>query len=176
MPIDSTFESDFDVTEIPETDTHHEIFRFPIESKSGQDGLLLLITPRGQKPWVGLFAKGDIGGLSGAYHLPNRDRLLVVSNGQGFLVSAMSPEKSKRLDMSAIKQAMPDLQSKRLFLADDQRVMSLGENDIEWENNRVGKDGIKIGAVENGYLHLQVWGPPDNQKRVRLDIHNGQEA
>src|SRR4051812_32037464 len=68
---------------------------FPGDKLSGHDGVVVDVRPESADRWIGMFAFGRFGkaGVSRVLSMPDPEKLCVVADGAGFVVSASSPER-----------------------------------------------------------------------------------
>ncbi len=171
----------------PESNCQH--FEVPEKPKQ-QERLILEILPDDGTNWYASFESGQ-SEFSGVYQHPNRVDLIIISNGQGYIVN---PETQQLLETfgGEITETIDFLDSYAILFQDFSGFISYDETGFLWRNQELSWSGIRqlevdgivlIGEcqrstdtdwepfwlnVKTGEIHLEKYDPVgDAIKRIR---------
>ena len=109
--LDLAFRSQYEVdlrANLPPCPGKERVLYFPGEPYRGGTGggLLVRIIPHEGEPWIGMFA-GEGVGLDKVLSTPDENRVCVVSEGAGYLVTANDPKRWESVRCWPILDARP---------------------------------------------------------------------
>ena len=155
MNIDLTFAQNYTLNTdawLPPCPGSLPLYYYPGASKAGgQDGTLLEIAPNDGVTWLGMFAGGYRGYLSGVYGCPNGHSICVVSLGRCYFVKADDPQQWRK-KTETIKDAriLPD--HNMLILCDDEALIAYGGYGFLWKTEAISHSGLTIEAIDGNVL------------------------
>ena len=149
------FRHEFAFSPIEEMPPSLPVWYFPEGSTDGgRDGVLVDIVGASGE-WIGIFAFGDVG-VSGIYSCPDKTRLLVVSRGQGFYVSA-DEVRSEAVPLEPVLDVCAARDAGLLIMHDFTRFVAYGDGGLAWETQDVSWDGISSVEVDGAVLRGTGW-------------------
>jgi hypothetical protein len=170
------FEKSYDIELLNELGLE-ERFYFPIGKKTeGNDGLILKISPFSGKPWIGIFAFGDIttNGLCGVYSMPDKEKFCVVSNGMGYIVTSSDATIFETLDSIPITDVRCIKEKGIILFADYTEIMAYDSGGLRWQSKRLSYDGFKIISLNSDVLIGEFWDIRNESNSLfEIDIING---
>lgn len=99
---------------------------------------LVLAVLSGDSRWVGSFAAGGLGGLTGAFACPHERRLLAVSDGTGYLADIDRPEAGVSVvPTMPIRQVVAVAGEPLIVVASFSDLTGLGRDGIAWRSRRL---------------------------------------
>lgn len=111
---------------------------------------VLRITCQSGLTWVAKFQDRGIGGVSGVYHCPSADDLIVAIHGVTFLVATPEPERGAEPLLCCTQQVFPMPGEALLLLADFHTIVVVGTSGVVWRSGRLVLDDLWIDRVSNG--------------------------
>jgi hypothetical protein len=170
------FEKSYDIELLNELGSE-ERFYFPSgEKTASNDGLILKISPFSSKPWIGIFAFGDItkNGLSGVYSMPDKEKFCVVSNGMGYIVASNNATIFEIIDSIPITDVRCVKEKGIILFADYTQIMAYDSGGLRWQSKRLSYDGFKIISLNNDILVGEFWDiRNDANSLFEIDIIDG---
>ena len=130
-------------------------------------GLMLEIAPEGGQAWIGVF-EGLGGYLSAVLSTPNPSELLVIADGQPYLVKVDDPKTVEDLPCLPTTQAMPILAWQMIILVDFTDLVAIGGKGILWRSERLVTDELRLVGVEGGVIKATGWS--GGQGDVAFDV------
>lgn len=149
---------------------------FPSDRCSGQDGLILQISPDQAAPWIGLFAFGRFGTNTATEVLPmpNADQLCVVASGSGYIVWPSSPLHWSEVEISPVVDVRRVPSKDLIVFADFTQLVAYDQNGPRWATERLSWDGFKILEVSESTLVGEYWDIRDEAvRRFEVDLNTG---
>jgi hypothetical protein len=126
--MDTTFLHTYECQRLTETpSTAH--YYFPSASmRGGRDGILVEVRPARGLSWLGTFASGRVTlkGVSGIFTTPNPQQFCVVSSGEGYFISAMTPTEWEPVRSTPIIDVRPILAREIIVFADFTELVAYG--------------------------------------------------
>lgn len=120
--------------------------------------------------WIGNFQPGS-GSWNGIVGHPNKKNILVVANGQGYLVDPLSREVADRPNDIQCVLELPGL----LVISDGITLTALGESGAQWQSERIAWDEMRNLRVVDGILLGEASGPGDKTwLEFSLDLASGE--
>jgi hypothetical protein len=154
--MDATFPSRYEWTllgEIPNGSFIH--YYYPGASVSGgRDGVIVMVKPNDGDPWIGTFAFGQLtlNGLSNVLTTPDPDRLCVIANGDGYLVSAAQPTVWELVHAFPITDARSIVQQGIIVFATQTSLIAYDQSGVKWVTARLAFDDLKITEVGDTFI------------------------
>lgn len=173
IQFDATFPHEYECKQLEELPSNQELHYYPSGSTSGRDGLLVLVTPKSCKSWLGMFSFGHTSpkGKTGLYSWPTPDRLCVVSLGIGYLVSVKEPTEYEMIEVEPILEVLPIEEREIVVFANYTELFAYGKAGLAWKSMRIAWDGLKITKVHSEFVEGEFWNPQTEaitSFRVRL--------
>jgi hypothetical protein len=178
IDIDLTFPHSFEcdvLEELPGTGVSR-LHYFPGVGESGRDGVIVRVRPASHDAWVGVFAFGDLGkvGVSRVLSLAAADRICVVAQGAGYIVSAASPDDWEKVRATPIIDVRSAPAAGVTTFATHTDVVAYGEMGVKWRTKRLAWDGLKIIAVGDQTLVGEYWDIREDMMRTfEVDLMTG---
>jgi len=105
--------------------------------------LIVELHPSDSPPWIGMFAAGGLGGLTGVYACPSPTQLVVLVDGLAYLVNVGSPEVGATIAHDQVSQVVP-VEEDLLLLVRMIDVVAVGVSGIQWHSTRLAVDDLRI--------------------------------
>ncbi len=159
--IDETFAHSYECERLAETPERMQPhYYYPgASTEGGRDGILVKVRPERGLSWYGTFAFGQVTpkGISGIFTTPGRDRLCVVSRGEGYIVSAESPTVWEAVPTTPIIDVRPIRAQRIIVFADHTTLIGYGETGIKWKTERLTWDNLRIIEVTDAFIKGEFW-------------------
>jgi hypothetical protein len=119
--------------------------REAFESRWGPPSILCVTSST--LTWVGTFAAGSLGGVSGVYGCPSPDDLLVLASGVAYLVHAKAPEAGAVIAADPVRQVSVSPEHGLLLLVRDLDITALSASRVAWRTGRLVVGDLHIEEV-----------------------------
>jgi len=159
--MDTTFPHAYEcelLTETPGISPPH--YYFPgATTRGGRDGVLVEVRPERGLAWLGTFAFGQVTprGVVGVFATPDPQRLCVVSNGEGYLVSVMAPTEWEAVRATPIIDVRPVLAQGIIVFADYTTLVAYGQTGMKWKTKRLTWESLRIVEVTDALIRGEFW-------------------
>lgn len=153
-----------------------DIYYYPGASTvGGRDGLLLRFVPTSGRPWIGVFAFGDLAfrALSGAFASADPIRMLVVARGEGYLINVTEPKDWESVPFAPITDTRPVPDHLLLLVITPWEIGAYGASGFVWSTGRIAMEGITLDGVLEGRAMATV-NPDDEPARLLIDLQTGE--
>jgi hypothetical protein len=154
--MDTTFGHSYECEQLSETPGMTILhYYYPgASTQGGRDGILVRVYSHGGQPWLGTFAFGRLSsdGVSGAFTMPDPDRLCVVARGEGYIVSANAPALWEPVRSVPIMDVRPIRGQEIIVFADPWELVAYGQTGIKWRTGRLAWDGLRITEVTDRFI------------------------
>ena len=149
------FEHDYEVVVDPEFpgdgDWRCEVFGFgrggeieePFHSVWGAP-LVVEVSPSARDRWVGQYASGGLGGISGVYACPSTSQLCVVVDGEAYLTDVNNPRAGSIVVHDQVGQVLGVEGRSLLLLVRFIDIVALGPQGIAWKSKRLAVDDLRV--------------------------------
>ncbi|MCL1482098.1 MULTISPECIES: hypothetical protein [unclassified Marinobacter] len=158
------------LSELPGGDT--EIVYIPNKYPGvRRDGVMVKFLPKNGKPWVGIFAFGDMlpKGESQVLSGPGSKHFTIMAEGDAYIASPYNPESIVHVKSCPAIRAIP-IPSRNLMLFHDYtELVAYNEKGIAWETERISWDGIEIDEVTDTKIIGKSWDAP-TEKHVKFIV------
>lgn len=121
--------------------------------QQGRDGLLPRVSPRGARPWIGMFATG-LRGESSVHTMPDPDRLCVRSE-EGFIVRADDPSAWEPVRAFPVLRVLPIPERGQIVFADFTTMCAYGPAGFQWKTSRLVLDDLEILEVTSTAIRVR---------------------
>lgn len=163
MKVDDTFgfKYVFDVIDFP-SENNPITYCFPGVIKNGWvDGIGIDFKLLG---WYGSFMKGHLSknAITGVYSYPDRNKILVVSTGAGYLLDPNYPEEVEEININPVLGVYSVLELDILVVHNFTTFYAFNKFGRCWVSDRVSYDGIKVINISDGELNGEAWSAPEN--------------
>lgn len=102
------------------------------------------VLPHDGSRWVGQYAAGGLGGLTGAYACPSPKSLAVVADGQAYLTSVIAPRAGSQIIHDQVHQVVPVQDSALLLFVRFIDIVAVGSKGIAWRTRRLAVDDLHV--------------------------------
>jgi len=156
--IDLSFPHHYSVsaTDLPSgrSATDVRYFRAPDADDRDDWSVVAEIEPDGSPPWIGVFGHDPsfITDLSKIMSTPDPAVMLVIANGQPFVVNVQEPSKVMFPKRCPVHQAIAIVSQGIVVLADATDLVAIGESGIAWESGRLVTDDLRLVSTEGGSI------------------------
>ncbi len=150
--------------ELPPCPGKERVLYFPQEPYRGGrgGGLLARIIPHEGQPWIGMFA-GEGEGLDKVLSTPDQHRVCVVSEGEGYLVTANDPKRWESVRCWPILDARPIPEQGLIVFADYTQLTAYSREGLAWTTRRLAWDGLRIAEVSLEHIRGFAEDPFENR-------------
>lgn len=126
--------------------------RFYIPSggtEGGKDGVIVTFGLGTDHEWTGVFAFGVNGNLTTKAVIPlaNSDRVLVVADGDGFVVREQVPGEFEKVRAVPVRSVHVIESHGIVLLADDISLSAYGERGLVWDTGRIAWGDLRVEYV-----------------------------
>jgi hypothetical protein len=181
LEIDFTFPRAYEVEEVRELPgtgkLNVPVIFFPRpESRPEHDGLWLRISAMSGRKWIGVFKFGYSAppAFSRVVSSPDPNRVCVLSNGAGYVVTADEPDIWARIPVTPVREVRSVPEEGLLILADFIRLAALDRNGLAWRSPRVCWDGLKIVTITGETIEGTGYDPTNShESRFLVDLKTG---
>jgi hypothetical protein len=158
--------------------SHLEVHYFsgPVGEKLGDWRLAIEIRTVDGPSWVGVFGGGYNSKVAyeGIMSTPDPSQVLVVAQGQPFLVSVNDPTSVVHPPCYPVTQILVVPTQSIIALADFNGIACIGKKGLIWVNNEVADDDVRLLGFEDGAIRAQGFVAPRNtDMQFRIDILTG---
>lgn len=169
-----------EVGELPGTGKFkHPIVFFP-PPKDGRErtSLWLRFSVHDGETWIGAFAFGypSPPAFCRVVSTPDPNRVCVISNGAGYLVSVQEPTVWEKIPLIPILDVRPVPARGMLILSDLNRLVAYGSNGLIWRSPQVCWDELKILDITNHSIEGTGYDPTNSnthEKPFAVDLKTG---
>lgn len=114
---------------------------------------IVRIRPATSPEWVGMFASGGLGGVSGVFVTPSPERLCVLVDGSAYVVRIDAPEEGAVVAHDSVEQVVSALEPPLLLLVGGIDIVALGPEGVAWHSPRLAVDDLRVGVVDAEGIH-----------------------
>lgn len=116
------------------------------QSRWGTPAVYLIETREGAK-WVGMFAAGGLGGVTGVFACPANQMLCIVVDGLAYLVNVEAPSSGALIAHDQVYQVVPAVSPSLLLLVRFIDIVAIDAGGIAWKSDRLCVDDLRVEAV-----------------------------
>lgn len=161
------------LSELPTSDRP---FYLPVGGTAGgRDGIIVRFGGEDRR-WTGVFAFGEHGGSCprSVCALPDEDEVLVVSDGDGFIVNENVPGKFRNVKTVPVRHVLVITRKDMVVLADDTSLVAYGRGGVRWATERIGWSELRIERVTDRDIHCTTFDiRSDEDKHFTVDLETG---
>lgn len=142
----------------------------------GKDGVIVTFGSGTESEWTGVFAFGMNGNLvtKAIVPLPSSDRVLVVSNGDGFIVRESLPGKFEKVRAVPIRSIHVIESHKLVVLADDTSLSAYGAEGLVWATDRIGWHELRVERIRESEIECKTFDiRSDEDVSFTVDLETG---
>ena len=164
MQVELAFAPAYDVEvlyDFPGTGDARVLYIPPASGRGGRDGIPVRITPRGESPWIGIFAFGTPSGVGcrKIVSCPRSEEVCVVAAGAAYVVNVRDPSDCRTLTPLSVSDVRPVINHRVLLLADSTGLLAWGDQGLAWQCKRLAPDRIVIDNVDQDTVSGRGWDP-----------------
>lgn len=140
-------------------------FAFPgAVADAWMPGISVRVSPSSSGEWVGHFSRRmeSVKGIDLCCSHPDGDRVVVVSRGTGYIVSAHDPSQWEEIEIYPILGHLFDADSNTLVLFDFIRATGIRKSG-GWRTRALSWDGIMAVEAKDGVLTGQGWDAAESE-------------
>lgn len=178
MIISREFPANYEVEVLAESPQPARLphYYFPGASlKGGRDGILIRVTPRSARPWIGTFA-GTNCGISGVFTTADPDRFMAVFDGTAHYVCASNPTVTEEVYVYGVKSVRHVPARGLVLLADDIFLTAYGPRGFVWRTERLCLDGYAIDEVTESVVRGTCDGDLVACSPFEVDLNTGRHT
>ncbi|HEY0703443.1 MAG TPA: hypothetical protein VGD60_11805 [Candidatus Acidoferrales bacterium] len=154
------------------------IYLPPPKGRAEHNGLWLKVKAGSGKVWVGVFAFGYTSppAFCRIISSPDPNRVCVISNGAGYIVSADQPEAWEQIPIIPVLDVRPILEHKFLICSDFTSLAAYGSSGLVWRSPRVCWDGLKISKITSETIEGAGYDPTNpltHESLFAVDLKTG---
>lgn len=110
------------------------------------------VTRRNGVRWIGQFAAGGLGGVSGLYAVPNSLQLCVVADGLAYLVDVDSDPPAAQVVHDQVGQVEAAAEPDLLLLVRFIDIVAVGPAGVAWRTPRLAVDDLHVLTTTDGQI------------------------
>lgn len=134
------------------------------------------VSPQNGPAWVGQFEPDDPYFPSGAYACPSGDALLVVSEGNGYIVSVADPTNYETVKSPLLGVARVPARP-LVFAWTEQDLLAFDESGEKWWIENLAVDGLRITEISSSTISGLVANVVTGERcSVTIDVETGSVA
>lgn len=133
------------------------------------------VLPRVSPRWVGQYAAGGLGGLSGVYACPSPNHLCVVVDGEAYLTDVERPRDGAVVAHDQVGQVVAVEGRPLLLLVRFIDIVALGPQGIVWKSQRLAVDDLRVVHASGDHIECTL----DNlggSPTITLEAATGQQV
>jgi hypothetical protein len=142
-------------------------------------GISIKVEPEDAECWLGHFSAGRVSPSAASFCCahPDGHRLVVVSRGIGYVVSAINPLDWQELSILPILGYCVASTHKVLVLFGYTRLIGLLPGGTAWKTTSLSWDGLRNVHLVNDKIHGEGWDAPTSSfVEFEVDIETGEAA
>lgn len=177
---DYRFSHEFKIGVLDEVRAGLKIYYYPdVNLKGGSDGVMVSIREKNSFEWIGIFAFGTLtkGGFSGVFTMPSQNEFCVVSNGNGFVVTADAPTKWEAINSIPIIDVRVLFEKGMIVFADYTKLTAYDAGGMLWKSKRLSFDGLKLTEQDESFIYGEYFDiRSDKVEKFKVDLKNGENV
>jgi len=132
------------------------------------------VRPHDSDPWIGMLPHGGLGGLSGAFAMPNPSQTCLTAGGLALVMDVDHPEREPTLASVWAQQATASADPSLLLVSTWLDVTAFDAAGVAWQSPRLVLDGLHVLAAEKGAVVVAGRrGYEDTVEQFELDAYTG---
>lgn len=179
MIVDLSFSHNYSVSarDFPSRANETGVRYFPAPYAAGREdwSVAAEIQPAGHASWIGIFGRdpGIMTELSAIMSTPDPSSLLVIANGQPFVVQVEEPSKVTCPKCFPVHQAIAIVSRGILVLADSTDLVAIGKSGIAWQSGRLVTDDLRLVSTDGELIKATGWVGSDGDVAFEVDPRTG---
>ena len=132
------------------------------------------VTPHDGERWVGQFAAGGLGGISGVFATPSPRLLCVVADGLAYLVGVDNAHRGADVVHDQVGQVEVVVEPALLLLVRFIDIVAIGGDGVAWRSKRLAVDDLRVVSTSGGIIQCSL----DNlggSPTIALDAATGEQ-
>ena len=105
--------------------------------------LVAQIEPDSTSEWVGMFASGGLGGITGLFACPSPMQLLVLVDGEAYLVDVAAPADGATVAHDQVSQ-VTSVGTELLVLVRMIDMVAIDASGVRWRSSRLAVDDLRV--------------------------------
>jgi hypothetical protein len=143
------------------------------DSRWGAPTVVEVMPVEGER-WIGQFAAGGLGGVSGVYATPSPRQLCVVTDGLAYLVDVDRAHLGARVVHDQVGQIEAVVDPGLLLLVRFIDIVAVGPDGVAWRSLRLALDDLHVVSTTGGLIWCSLdnlgWSPT-----IALDAATGEQ-
>lgn len=144
------------------------------ESGTHREGLVVRFHPASGPPWIGNFQHG-LTDLDSVTDHPNRDDVIVIAHGEGYIVSPETANLAGRMGSSDTTVMLPLPERRLVVLAGWGHMDCVGPGGLLWRSDRLFLDALRNVRVEGDWISAEAWEPENRWSPLQVNLLTGQK-
>lgn len=107
--------------------------------------------------WLGVFGNGGITKYSAAIQFLNTTSVLVIAQGEGYVVDNQTKKLIYKTKCDYIVNAVQIPARDLVFACDFTNLYAFSSKEQIWQSDDIASDGIELGKVTGGFVHGKAW-------------------
>lgn len=132
------------------------------------------VLPFDGERWIGQFAAGGLGGVSGVFATPDPRQLCVVADGLTYLVRVDAAQHGALIAHHQVGQIEAVVDPDLLLLVRFIDIVAVGPDGVAWRSPRLAVDDLRVLSTSGGIIECSL----DNlgsSATITLDAATGQQ-
>lgn len=145
-------------------------------TQGGKDGLVVTFGLGADHEWTGVFAFGMNGELltRAVIPLPDGDLVLVVSDGDGYIVRESVPGEFQKVRAVPVRSVHVVESQGLVILADDTSLVAYGQAGLVWKTDRIAWHELRVENVCDLEIECMTFDiRSDEDIRFTVDVETG---
>jgi hypothetical protein len=137
--------------------------------------VVLAVSGKRVDRWVGMFASGGLGGVTGAFGCPSPTDLCVLADGLAYLLDVTKPSRGAQPVHDQVTQVVPVEGLPLVLLVRFIDIVAIGQHGIAWRTPRLAVDGLQVVQADTRSIvcSCEMLGYPPN---IELDPVTGEQT
>ncbi len=128
----------------------------PFESRWGTPVVIEVVSTERER-WIGQFAAGGLGGVSGLFATPRNRALCVVADGLAYLLDVDNAGSGAQIVQDQVEQVEAVGVADLLLLVRSTDIVAIGANGVEWRSSRLAVDELRVLSSSGGVITCSVY-------------------
>jgi hypothetical protein len=137
--------------------------------------MVLDVRPEGARRWVGQYAAGGLGGITGVYACPNPRQLCVVADGLAYLTDVDGPDRGSLVAHDQVGQVVEGEGRPLLLLVRFIDIVALGPRGVAWRSRRLAVDDLRVTRAVGDVIECSL-DNPGGTPTITLDSATGEQT
>jgi hypothetical protein len=144
-----------------------------------REGFVVEFYPENGEKWVGNFQEGlggissGVGGISNVFKHPNGKHLIVIANGQAYVIGPETRELVSEFG-GQIEFSLEVIELQEIVFGNGLWFIAIGPEGLRWKSHRLSWDGMRLIRRDGYILTGESYNPmSDSWSSFSIDIKSG---